>query len=110
MASRIPQLESVVFQQQLGTLADKARRSTAIATFIAERISGDISHAQRAVALAKCDLVTEMVLEFPELQGTMGRYYAEQDGEASDVSQALEEQYLPVLLPIPFRKARQGKH
>lgn len=95
LASRIPQLESVVFQQQLGTLADKARRSTAIATFIAERIHGDVAHAQRAVALAKCDLVTEMVLEFPELQGIMGRYYAEQDGEPTEVAQALEEQYLP---------------
>ncbi|MFI8748539.1 glycine--tRNA ligase subunit beta [Vreelandella lionensis] len=95
LASRIPQLESVVFQQQLGTLADKARRSTAIATFIAERIHGDVSHAQRAAALAKCDLVTEMVLEFPELQGIMGRYYAEQDGEPAEVAQALEEQYLP---------------
>ena len=95
LASRIPQLESVVFQQQLGTLADKARRSTAIATFIAERIQGDVAHAQRAVALAKCDLVTEMVLEFPELQGIMGRYYAEQDGEPEEVAQALEEQYLP---------------
>ncbi|MFP3344243.1 glycine--tRNA ligase subunit beta [Halomonas sp. SIMBA_159] len=95
LASRIPQLESVVFQQQLGTLADKARRSTAIATFIAERIHGDVAHAQRAVTLAKCDLVTEMVLEFPELQGIMGRYYAEQDGEPAEVAQALEEQYLP---------------
>lgn len=95
LASRIPQLESVVFQQQLGTLADKARRSTIIATFIAERINGDVAHAQRAVALAKCDLVTEMVLEFPELQGIMGRYYAEQDGESAEVAQALEEQYLP---------------
>ncbi|AQU84508.1 MULTISPECIES: glycine--tRNA ligase subunit beta [unclassified Halomonas] len=95
LASRIPQLESVVFQQQLGTLADKARRSTAIATFIAEHINGDVAHAQRAVALAKCDLVTEMVLEFPELQGIMGRYYAEQDGEPAEVAQALEEQYLP---------------
>ncbi|MBR2513548.1 MAG: glycine--tRNA ligase subunit beta [Halomonas sp.] len=95
LASRIPQLESVVFQQQLGTLADKARRSTAIATFIAQQINGDVAHAQRAVALAKCDLVTEMVLEFPELQGIMGRYYAEQDGEPAEVAQALEEQYLP---------------
>ncbi|SNY97984.1 glycine--tRNA ligase subunit beta [Halomonas sp. hl-4] len=95
LASRIPQLESVVFQQQLGTLADKARRNTAIATFIAQQINGDVNHAQRAVALAKCDLVTEMVLEFPELQGIMGRYYAEQDGEAAEVAQALEEQYLP---------------
>ncbi|MFG6668121.1 glycine--tRNA ligase subunit beta [Halomonas sp. HNIBRBA4712] len=95
LASRIPQLESVVFQKKLGTLADKVRRSTAIATFIAQKIGGDTGHAQRAVALAKCDLVTEMVLEFPELQGIMGRYYAEQDGEPAEVAQALEEQYLP---------------
>ena len=95
LASRIPQLESVVFQQQLGTLADKARRTTAIATFIAEKINGDVANAKRAVALAKCDLVTEMVLEFPELQGIMGRYYAEQDGEPAEVAQAIEEQYLP---------------
>ncbi|MGE6607944.1 glycine--tRNA ligase subunit beta [Halomonas sp. NPDC076908] len=95
LASRVPQLESVVFQQQLGTLADKARRSTAIATFIAQQINGDVAQAQRAVALAKCDLVTEMVLEFPELQGIMGRYYAVQDGEPTEVAQAIEEQYLP---------------
>ncbi|RUR35794.1 glycine--tRNA ligase subunit beta [Vreelandella populi] len=95
LASRIPQLESVVFQQQLGTLADKARRSTVIATYIAQKINGDVANAQRAVALAKCDLVTEMVLEFPELQGTMGRYYADQDGEPAEVAQALGEQYLP---------------
>lgn len=95
LAARIPQLESVVFQQQLGTLADKARRSTVIATHIAQHIGGDAAHTQRAVALAKCDLVSEMVLEFPELQGIMGRYYATQDGEPADVAQALEEQYLP---------------
>ncbi|MCB8890639.1 glycine--tRNA ligase subunit beta [Vreelandella malpeensis] len=95
LAARIPQLENVVFQKELGSLADKVRRSTAIATFIAQQIGGDTGHAQRAVALAKCDLVTEMVLEFPELQGIMGRYYAEQDGEPDEVAQALEEQYLP---------------
>ncbi|MCP1314142.1 glycine--tRNA ligase subunit beta [Halomonas sp. 707D7] len=95
LAARIPQLENVVFQKELGSLADKVRRSTAIATFIAQKIGGDTGHAQRAVALAKCDLVTEMVLEFPELQGIMGRYYAEQDGEPDEVAQALEEQYLP---------------
>ena len=106
---RIPQLESVVFQQQLGTLADKARRSSAIASHIAERIGGDVTHAQRAVALAKCDLVTEMVLEFPELQGIMGRYYAEQDGEPADVAQALEEQYLPRFATDAIPHSATGK-
>ena len=109
LASRIPQLESVVFQQQLGTLADKARRSTAIASFIAEQINGDVAQAQRAVALAKCDLVTEMVLEFPELQGIMGRYYAEQDGEPTEVSQALEEQYLPRFATDVIPQSATGK-
>ncbi|NYS62330.1 glycine--tRNA ligase subunit beta [Vreelandella salicampi] len=95
LASRLPALESVVFQQQLGTLADKARRSEAIAGYIAEQIGGDEAYAKRATQLAKCDLVTEMVLEFPELQGVMGRYYAEQDGEPTEVAKAIEEQYLP---------------
>ncbi|WP_447527269.1 glycine--tRNA ligase subunit beta [Vreelandella sp. TE19] len=109
LASRIPQLEHVVFQQQLGTLADKVRRSTAIATFIAQQIGGDTGHAQRAVALAKCDLVTEMVLEFPELQGIMGRYYAEQDGEPAEVAQALEEQYLPRFAADDIPQSQAGK-
>ncbi|UYF99979.1 glycine--tRNA ligase subunit beta [Halomonas sp. GD1P12] len=109
LASRIPQLESVVFQQQLGTLADKVRRSTAIATYIAQKIGGDTGHAQRAVALAKCDLVTEMVLEFPELQGIMGRYYAEQDGEPAEVAQALEEQYLPRFAADDIPQSQAGR-
>ena len=109
LASRIPQLESVVFQQQLGTLADKARRSSVIASYIAEQIQGDVTHVQRAVALAKCDLVTEMVLEFPELQGIMGRYYAEQDGESADVAQALEEQYLPRFASDAIPQSATGK-
>ena len=95
LASRISMLESVVFQQKLGTLADKARRTTAISMLIANQIGGNPEFAQRAAQLAKCDLVTEMVLEFPELQGIMGRYYAEQDGEPNDVATALQEQYLP---------------
>ncbi|CAM3546243.1 glycine--tRNA ligase subunit beta [Halomonas casei] len=109
LAARTPLLESVVFQKQLGTLADKARRSTVVATFIAEKINADVAHAQRAVALAKCDLVTEMVLEFPELQGIMGCYYAEQDGEPADVSQALEEQYLPRFATDAIPQSATGK-
>ncbi|PTL91484.1 glycine--tRNA ligase subunit beta [Halomonas litopenaei] len=95
LAERIEGLSSVVFQKQLGTLADKARRSANVAAHIASRTGGDESRARRAAALAKCDLVTEMVLEFPELQGIMGRYYAEHDGEDAEVARALEEQYLP---------------
>ncbi|MFY0991646.1 glycine--tRNA ligase subunit beta [Halomonas sp. C05BenzN] len=95
LSERITGLSGVVFQKQLGSLADKAHRTAAVAAFIAGRIDGDVAHARRAAELAKCDLVTEMVLEFPELQGIMGRYYATHDGEPADVAQALEEQYLP---------------
>ncbi|MDN3555961.1 glycine--tRNA ligase subunit beta [Halomonas maura] len=95
LADRIGGLSSVVFQQKLGTLADKAHRSAAVAAFIAGRIDGEVAQARRAAELAKCDLVTEMVQEFPELQGIMGRYYASHDGEPAEVAQALEEQYLP---------------
>ncbi|MCL7941433.1 glycine--tRNA ligase subunit beta [Halomonas sp. ATCH28] len=95
LADRAPELAGVVFQKKLGTLEDKAHRSAAVAAFIAGRIDGDVAQARRAAELGKCDLVTEMVLEFPELQGIMGRYYAINDGEAAEVAQALEEQYLP---------------
>ncbi|QJQ97431.1 glycine--tRNA ligase subunit beta [Halomonas sp. PGE1] len=108
LASRIDELAGVVFQQQLGTLADKAHRSAAVAAFIAGQIGGDVGHARRAAELAKCDLVTEMVLEFPELQGIMGRYYAEHDGEAADVAQALEEQYLPRFAADAIPHSRTG--
>ena len=106
--SRIHELSGVVFQKQLGTLADKAHRSAAVAAFIAGRIEGDVAHARRAAELAKCDLVTEMVQEFPELQGIMGRYYAEHDGEASEVAQALEEQYLPRFASDAIPHSRTG--
>ena len=76
LAERAPGLGHVVFQKQLGSLADKAHPQRPWRAFIAERIDGDVQHAQRAAQLAKCDLVTEMVLEFPELQGIMGCYYA----------------------------------
>ena len=95
LADRIEALSTVVFQQQLGTLADKAKRNAVVAAFIAEQTGGDATQARRAAELAKCDLITEMVLEFPELQGIMGRYYATHDGEPAEIAQALEEQYLP---------------
>jgi len=95
LSSRREGLTSVVFQQQLGTLADKAERSEVLARYIAERIEGDTEHAARAAQLAKCDLTSEMVLEFPELQGTMGCYYARHDGEPEAVALAIHEQYLP---------------
>uniref|UniRef100_UPI003569AA2C glycine--tRNA ligase subunit beta n=1 Tax=Halomonas sp. TaxID=1486246 RepID=UPI003569AA2C len=108
LASRIDELSGVVFQKQLGTLADKAHRSAAVAAFIAGRIGGEVSQARRAAELAKCDLVTEMVQEFPELQGIMGHYYAVHGGESEEVAAALEEQYLPRFAADAIPQTRTG--
>jgi len=95
LASRIPQLDTMTFQQKLGSLGDKQKRVAAIAASIATTLGIDPQHVQRAAALSKCDLLTSMVFEFPELQGVMGRYYALHDGEAREVASALNEQYQP---------------
>jgi glycyl-tRNA synthetase beta chain len=95
LAQRRTGLGGVVFQSQLGTLADKAARIRVLAGEIAERLNADRTSAERAAELCKCDLLTAMVGEFPELQGTMGRYYAEHDGESPEVSVAIAEHYLP---------------
>jgi glycyl-tRNA synthetase beta chain len=88
-------LANVVFQAQLGSVFDKAQRVSALAGFIAERTAGNATNAARAGLLCKCDLATEMVGEFPEMQGIAGYYYAKHDGEAEDVALALNEQYMP---------------
>ena len=88
-------LQNVVFQAQLGSVFDKAERVSKLAAFIAPRIGGDASRAARAGLLSKCDLATEMVGEFPEMQGIAGYYYALNDGEPEDVALALNEQYMP---------------
>lgn len=88
-------LANVVFQAQLGSVYDKAERVSKLAAFIAERIGGDATRAARAGILSKCDLASEMVGEFPEMQGIAGYYYAKHDGEAEDVALALNEQYMP---------------
>lgn len=93
--SHIEGLKSVVFQQKLGSLHDKSERVAALARHIAAAVGADVAHAERAARLGKCDLLTDMVGEFPELQGTMGRYYAQHDGEPQAVAVALEEQYRP---------------
>jgi glycyl-tRNA synthetase beta chain len=84
-----------VFQSKLGTLADKSQRLAKLAGAIAYHIGGDARLAGRAGELAKCDLLTLMVGEFPELQGIMGRYYAQHDGEHPEVASALDEHYWP---------------
>ena len=93
--SRRAALGAVTFQAQLGSLADKSARVTALAGQIARIAGQDPMPAQRAAELAKCDLLTAMVGEFPELQGVMGRYYALHDGESEMVATALAEQYMP---------------
>lgn len=93
--SRQPWLESVVFEQRLGTLAAKVRRLEYLMGVLSEALDMDPTLAQRAARLCKCDLGTRMVFEFPELQGTMGRYYARHDGEAAELAQAMEQHYWP---------------
>ena len=93
--SRATQLDSMTFQKKLGSLGDKQIRIAAIATTLAEQLGFNIERVQRAAALCKCDLVTSMVFEFPDLQGIMGRYYALHDGEDDRVATALYEQYQP---------------
>ncbi|HET7921555.1 MAG TPA: glycine--tRNA ligase subunit beta [Gammaproteobacteria bacterium] len=95
LASRIPELDQVTFQKQLGSYGDKARRVAVLAATIAKQIGGEAAPATRAAALAKCDLLSNLVGEFPELQGVMGKYFALHDGEPAEVAQAIEEHYLP---------------
>ena len=95
LADRSGELEGVTFQKQLGSIGDKSRRVEKIATKVAALVDADIERVKRAATLAKCDLVTDMVFEFTELQGVIGRYYAEADGEDPEVAMAIFEQYLP---------------
>ncbi|MEE9575664.1 MAG: glycine--tRNA ligase subunit beta [Gammaproteobacteria bacterium] len=88
-------LAGVVFQQKLGSLYDKSERIASLATTIANLLGADIKLAERAAALSKCDLLTELVAELPELQGIIGRYYAINNGEDKEVATALDEQYMP---------------
>jgi len=96
LADRIENLRDVTFHARLGTLLEKTDRIASIAGFLAERLSPDIKDkAIRAARLSKTDLITGVVREFPELQGVMGKYYADNDREERDVADALEEQYMP---------------
>lgn len=88
-------LKSVTYQQALGSLWDKSVRVAELARVIANRVGADAALATRAASLCKCDLLTRMVGEFPELQGVMGRYYAEHHGESAEVAAALDSYYQP---------------
>lgn len=95
LASKADKLSTVLFQKELGTLAEKTLRLVAISQGIASELQMDSTHVSRAAGLAKADLLSDMVMEFPSVQGIMGNHYALYDGEHSEVALAIEEQYLP---------------
>jgi glycyl-tRNA synthetase beta chain len=95
LQSRVPSLDKVTFHAKLGSQGDRVQRLERLAASIAPLVGADPVHAQRAASLAKADLVTGMVGEFPELQGVMGRYYALHDGEPGSVADAIRDHYAP---------------
>ena len=95
LASRVPGLAHVVYHNKLGSQGERMLRVKAIAGAVAQKIGADVAKAERAAELAKADLRTLMVGEFPELQGIMGEYYARHDGEAEEVAQAISQHYQP---------------
>jgi len=97
LSDRVERLGSVVYHNKLGSQLERVQRIRKLASSIAEKLGGDVSKAERAAWLSKADLLTDMVGEFPELQGVMGRYYALHDAEDPSVARAIEEHYLPRL-------------
>jgi glycyl-tRNA synthetase beta chain len=95
LESRLTRLESVLFQKQLGSVKEKSERIAKLSKFIAKQLNENTDDAYRAGLLSKTDLLTDMVQEFPQVQGTMGKYYALNDGESEAIAQALEDQYRP---------------
>jgi len=91
----LPRLDDIVYQNKLGSVGDKSRRIASISKMIASECALETDLVQRAALLCKCDLVSQMVSEFPELQGIMGRYYALNSGEAEGVANAIGDHYLP---------------
>lgn len=109
LADRVPALDEVIYQQKLGTQGERRVRMMQLAETLAPRVGADPAHAVRAADLAKCDLLTQMVGEFPELQGTIGRYYALHDGEDPAVADAIGEQYLPRYAGGPLPATPAGR-
>ncbi|MDO5091243.1 MAG: glycine--tRNA ligase subunit beta [Cardiobacteriaceae bacterium] len=104
----LPRLENVIYQAKLGSVAEKTRRIGKVAAELAPLCGANSDDVALAAKLSKCDLLTEMVMEFPELQGLMGRYYAQKEGLAAEVAAALEEQYFPVGAGGMLPKSRAG--
>ena len=109
LASREETLRDVVYQRGLGSLFDKSQRVGRLAAWLATELDEEVADVERAAMLAKCDLVTGMVGEFPDLQGTMGRYYALSDGEPDSVANAIAEQYLPRFAGDELPESRAGQ-
>ena len=95
LESRIPKLDSVLFMDGLGSMGEKVRRIETLSGYIADIIGANAKHSARAGLLSKTDLITDMVVEFADLQGVMGRYYALNDGEGTVVASAISEHYHP---------------
>jgi len=95
LEDRLPQLDEIVFHEKLGTVGDRVRRLVELSGYIAEKIGSDVAQARRAAELSKADLVSGMVGEFADLQGVMGKYYAERQGEDAAVANAIAEHYAP---------------
>ncbi|MFZ0401844.1 MAG: glycine--tRNA ligase subunit beta [Pseudolabrys sp.] len=95
LEDRLPKFEQIIFHEKLGTQAERIARIAALAVQIAPSVKAKAAQAERAAALCKADLLTEVVGEFPELQGLMGRYYAEAQGEDEAVAHAIEDHYKP---------------
>ena len=109
LASRRQDLKGILFARQLGSLFDKSQRLAALAKLLCRQINMDCAHAVRAAQLCKADLLTEMVNEFPSLQGIMGRYYAQHDNEPAPVAQAIEEHYQPLQSGAALPASQTGK-
>jgi glycyl-tRNA synthetase beta chain len=95
LEDRLPKFAAIVFHEKLGTQAERIGRIERLAAELAPLVGADVEKARRAARLCKADLLTEMVGEFPELQGTMGKYYAEAQGEDEAVAHAIEDHYKP---------------
>ena len=108
LANRQQKLANMVFQAQLGTLWDKSERIATLAADIAKLTDGDEAAAKQAGLLAKCDLTSELVGEFPELQGIAGTYYGRLEGLPSEVADAIAEQYLPRFAGDKLPQTRTG--
>ncbi|MBV1789318.1 glycine--tRNA ligase subunit beta [Marinobacterium sp. D7] len=108
LESRVDALKKIVFQKELGTIYEKSVRIGKLAALVATQIGGDAAQAERAGLLCKTDLVSEMVLEFPELQGLMGYHYAQNDGEPEEVALAQNEHYMPRFHGDELPQSRTG--